>query len=61
MGAGNSKNKNYCLETIIDHTSALNCIAVSEDQSLIVTGSDDTTAIMWSTVVEETEALGVFK
>jgi len=40
--------KEALLETLGDHESAINCMAISDDGSMIVTGSDDTTAIMWS-------------
>ena len=58
MGGGGSKENNYCIEKIISHKNAINCIAVSEDGSLIVTGSEDTTAMMWSANTDETESLG---
>ncbi|XP_069974673.1 WD repeat-containing protein 86-like [Penaeus vannamei] len=62
MGGGGSKeNENPLRETMCDHTDAINCVALSEDGSLLVTGSEDKTARMWSTKTEETECLGVLK
>ncbi|KAA0189589.1 hypothetical protein HAZT_HAZT001853 [Hyalella azteca] len=62
MGGGASKDKNSrLLETIIDHEKEINCMALSEDQSLLVTGSEDCTARMWSTKSDETECLGILK
>lgn len=62
MGAAGSKDKNGWLrETLVDHEDAINCISLSEDGSLLVTGSEDKTARMWSTKTEETECLGILK
>ncbi|KAK7069086.1 WD repeat-containing protein 86 [Halocaridina rubra] len=62
MGSSNSKNKDSFLkETLQEHTDAINCIAISEDGSLLVTGSEDSTARMWSTKTEDTECLGALE
>ena len=63
MGAGNSSaNKTGLLkETLADHEESINCMALSDDGSMLVTGSEDATARMWSTKTEETECLGVLK
>ena len=44
-----------------DHDGAINCMALSEDKSLLVTGSDDFTARMWSTKTDDTECIGVLE
>lgn len=36
-------------------------MALSEDGSMLVTGSEDSTARMWSTKTDETECIGVLK
>ena len=62
MGAGGSTGKQGgLLETMADHEESINCMALSEDGSMLVTGSEDATARMWSTRTEETECLGVLK
>lgn len=63
MGNGGSaSNKNGTLkETMGDHEGSINCMALSEDGSLLVTGSEDSTARMWSTKTDETECIGVLK
>ena len=63
MGAGSSSGgkKGALLETMADHEESINCMALSEDGSMLVTGSEDATARMWSTRTEETECLGVLK
>ena len=38
MGAGKSKNASLLLETVIDHEKAINCMALSDDRSMLVTG-----------------------
>ncbi|XP_076040135.1 uncharacterized protein LOC143024802 [Oratosquilla oratoria] len=60
MGAGNSK-KSALRATHDDHENAINCMVLSEDSSLLVTGSDDKTARMWCTQTEDMQCLGVFK
>lgn len=63
MGNGTS-SKNHAgllLETKEDHDESINCMALSEDGSMLVTGSEDSTARMWSTKTEETECIGVLK
>jgi hypothetical protein len=46
MGAGSSsgKKKGQLLETIGDHEESINCMVISEDGSMLVTGSEDATA-----------------
>ncbi|XP_042221985.1 WD repeat-containing protein 86-like isoform X2 [Homarus americanus] len=63
MGGGSSKNKTkgHLLDTLHDHDGSITCMTLSEDGSLLVTGSYDMTAKMWSTMSEPTECLGVLK
>merc|ERR1712241_1528889 len=63
MGNGSSaSNKNGALkETLGDHEESINCMALSEDNSMLVTGSEDSTARMWSTKTDETECIGVLR
>merc|ERR1712241_1290917 len=62
-GAGGSTaNKaGKLLETMGDHEESINCMALSEDGSMLVTGSEDSTARMWSTKTDETECIGVLR
>ena len=63
MGNGSSSSsKNGRLkETMGDHDESINCMALSEDRSMLITGSEDATARMWSTNTDETECIGVLK
>ncbi|XP_064090092.1 WD repeat-containing protein 86-like isoform X2 [Macrobrachium nipponense] len=63
MGGGGSKRKPHMLlkETLCDHSQGITCMAVSEDGSLIATGSDDKTVRMWAAGDSETECLGILK
>ena len=36
------------METLGDHESFVNCMCVSDDESILVTGADDATAILWN-------------
>ena len=62
MGAGNSNlyQNTQVKETLGDHSSSVNCMALSEDLSVIVTGSEDNTARMW-TLNGSTDCIGVFR
>ena len=46
MGAGSSSSnkKGQLLETLADHEESINCMVISEDGSMLVTGSEDATA-----------------
>ena len=48
-------------ETLADHDESVNVMALSEDGSMLVTGSEDATARMWSTRTDDTECIGVLK
>ena len=63
MGAGGSTGgkKGELLETMADHEESINCMCLSEDGSMLVTGSEDATARMWATKTDETESIGVLK
>ncbi|XP_050717826.1 WD repeat-containing protein 86-like [Eriocheir sinensis] len=63
MGSGISRGgaEGVPLETIRKHTNCVNCMCLSEDGSLLVTGSDDTTVNMWSTETDPMEHLGTLE
>lgn len=70
MGCGQSKEIDkegksiYEKETLVvggEHEGGINCMSLSEDSSLLITGSDDNTARMWSTQTDDTECLGVLE
>ena len=62
MGGGASKNKSGLLkETLGDHDESVNCMCLSDDKSMLVTGSEDATARIWSAKTPETECLAVLK
>jgi WD40 repeat protein len=55
------KNKDYVLQTCEDHEGSINCMEVSEDGSVLVTGSDDSYIRLWSTKTELIECIGVLE
>lgn len=63
MGLSSSKDKieNNVLEAFNDHDDAINCCALSEDHSILATGSEDKTIRIWSVKTPVTECLGIFK
>lgn len=56
-----AKKPEFLLESVEEHKQGINCMDISEDRSLIVTGSEDGTARMWSTYSSPVECLGVLK
>jgi WD40 repeat protein len=52
------KNKVVLLETCDEHDGSINCFALSEDESVLATGSDDKSIRLWSTT-GKIECIGV--
>ncbi|CAF1333500.1 unnamed protein product [Adineta steineri] len=64
MGSAASKrrtgrNQNWLLQTLENHESGINCMALSSDGSVLATGSDDNTIRLWSAKTESVEYLNV--
>ena len=64
MGTAASKrradrNRDCLLQTLDDHESAINCMALSNDTSVLATGSDDHQIRLWSTKTTPVECLCV--
>ncbi|MPC95544.1 hypothetical protein E2C01_090761 [Portunus trituberculatus] len=69
MGCQGSKGRvdaeanKYLLETVTGHTDSINCMVLSEDESVLVTG-DDKEARLWDVEGGQggpTEAMGSLK
>lgn len=63
MGCGSSQAtsssaKGWVLQQFGEHKGPINCSALSEDESLLITGSEDATVKMWSTQSDPVEHLG---
>lgn len=57
---GRSKNeRNFLLQTLEDHESAINCMCLSDDGSVLATGSDDHNIRLWSAKTTPVECLSV--
>lgn len=64
MGSSGSKRKStreqdLLLQTLDDHESGINCMALSSDNTVLATGSDDHTIRLWSTKTTSIECLSV--
>lgn len=60
-GSKNGKNKTFLYETLEGHDNGINCMALSEDGSVLVTGAEDKTARLWSTKTYSTECIGILR
>jgi WD40 repeat protein len=64
MGNGlgkKDKNRVFLLETCDEHDASINCMALSEDESILATGSDDKSIRLWSITTETVECIGVLE
>jgi WD40 repeat protein len=59
--AKQEKNRDYTMQTCEEHEGSINCMEVSEDGSVLVTGSDDAYVRLWSTKTELIECIGVLE
>jgi WD40 repeat protein len=59
MGSAASKRKDCLIQTLDDHESGINCMALSHDSTVLATGSDDHTIRLWSTTTTPIECLTV--
>ena len=57
----NPKNKTYLLQTLEEHQGGINCMALSEDGSVLATGSEDCTTRLWTTKTALVECIGILR
>lgn len=53
------KEQNYLLQSITDHSNGVNCLTLSEDHSLLVSGGEDAIVRLWSALTNPCECIGV--
>ena len=51
--------KTYQLDVLTDHEGGVNTMALSEDGSILASGSDDHTIRLWTTITDACECIGV--
>ena len=54
-------DKNYLLQVCEEHDGSINCMELSEDGSVLATGSDDGNIRLWSTKSEQTDCIGILE
>ena len=52
-------NKTYQLDVLREHKGGVNAMVLSEDETILATGSDDHTVRLWTTVTDVCECIGV--
>jgi WD repeat-containing protein 86 len=52
---------NYLQQTCEEHDGSINCMDISEDGSVLATGSDDTNVRLWTTKTMLVECIGVLE
>ncbi|KAF6020438.1 WDR86 [Bugula neritina] len=55
------KYKGHLIQTLDQHDGGINCMSLSEDGSVLATGSEDKMARLWSTKTEECECIGILQ
>ncbi len=60
-GTSSSHHQGDPIETLDHHGQSINVMALSGDGTIVVTGSDDNTARIWSANGDKTECIGVLK
>lgn len=61
-GCGSKREERSCLlQSLHEHESGINCMALSEDNSVLATGGEDKTARIWSTKTELCECIGILR
>ena len=64
MGNGatkKDKSKIWILQTCEEHVGSINCMDLSEDGSVLATGSDDKTIRLWSTKTDNIDCIGILE
>ena len=64
MGNGatkKEKQRSYLIQTCDEHEGSINCMNLSEDGSVLVTGSDDSNIRLWTTKTEQCECIGLLE
>jgi len=51
--------RKYDLDVLQDHAGAINCMTVSEDGSILATGSDDNTIRLWTAKAPRCDCIGI--
>lgn len=54
-----SRLNKYLLQEMADHSTGVNCLALSEDLSLLVSGGEDGLLRLWSTFSSPCECIGI--
>ena len=59
--AKEEKAKSWILQTCEEHEGSINCMDLSDDASVLATGSDDKTIRLWSTKTDNIDCIGILE
>ena len=54
-----SSGRTFMLDAVREHGGGINCMALSEDSSVLVTGSEDRSIRIWTTKTKRCDCIGV--
>lgn len=59
FGSTNMSKRSFMLDAIHEHGGSINCMALSDDESVLVTGSEDRSVRLWTTKTKRCDCIGI--
>lgn len=55
----NMTKRSFMLDAVHEHGGSINCMALSDDESVLVTGSEDRSVRLWTTKTKRCDCIGI--